>query len=214
MLFRSNTDGIVIRCSVELQKTYLETVQAWEQITNFKTEETQYASIHSRDVNNYIAIGLDGLIKAKGAYANELSYKDQDRESLMKNPQASVIVKAVMLLLRDRQPIEKTINSCKDIKDFLFVRKVNGGAVKNNNYLGKTIRWYLREGEFGTIRYLRANKAKIKSIVSETTGACPLMDIREFPKDIDRRAYIQRANIILKDIGYLTDGLQQLDLFS
>jgi hypothetical protein len=41
----------------------------WERHTGFKMEYTFYKSTHSRDVNNYIAVGIEGGVKAKGIYS-------------------------------------------------------------------------------------------------------------------------------------------------
>ena len=70
----------------------------------------------------------------------------------------------------------------------------------------------MRKGEFGDIRNAVPNKAGIKAIVSETTGACPLMDIAGFPKDIDYTWYIKRAHKILQDVGYYPKP-EQMELF-
>jgi hypothetical protein len=214
----ANTDGIVIRCPQDRQDAYLEVVRAWEAITGFETEETRYASIHSRDVNNYFAICEDGEIKAKGAYTNDVSFKDPNRESLMTNPNGTIVTEAVMQFLKTcRKPnpttIGQTITKCKDIRKFLFVRRVKGGAVKDGIYLGKVVRWYIRKGEFGNIKNAFANKAGKKAIVSETTGGYPLMDIAGFPSDVDYEWYIRRAHSILKDVGYYSSNDRQLELF-
>lgn len=214
----ANTDGIVIKCKNELKDLYLSIVADWERITNFVTEESKYRSIHSRDVNNYVAITIEGEIKAKGVYTNELSFKDKNRESLMSNPNGVIVTEAVMMFLktcRSQKPItiDETITKCKDIRKFLFVRRVKGGAEKDGVYLGKVVRWYIKKGEFGEIRNASQNAAGIKATVSETVGGKPLMDIVDFPKDIDYSWYIRRAHGILADIGYYDKGVRQLELF-
>jgi hypothetical protein len=216
----ANTDGIVIKCPQDRESDYLAVVADWERITGFETEETRYASIHSRDVNNYFAITDDGTFKAKGAYVCDLSMKDINRETLMKNPNGMIATEAAMLFLktcRDPDPttIEKTIKECSDIRKFIFARKVNGGAVKDQQYIGKVIRWYMRSGEFGAIKYRLPNAKGTRNTVSETTGSFPVMDIGEFPKDIDYSWYIRRAHAILKDVGYgrRNDKKEQMLLF-
>lgn len=209
----ANTDGIVIRCPASRLIDAQTVVEQWEGITGFVTEETRYASIHSRDVNNYIAIGAEGTIKAKGAYVNELSMKDRNRESLTKNPNGSICSEAVMRFLQTcREPhpitIEQTVMGCKDITKFLFVRRVNGGAVKDGQYIGKIVRWYMRFGEFGAIKYLEANVSGSKNVVSESTGSYPIMDLRNVPTDIDYNYYIRKAHSILRDVGFYKSGMQ------
>ena len=94
-------------------------------------------------------------------------------------------------------PIEETIRNCRDIKKFLTVRAVKGGAVKDKNYLGKSIRWYYAVGVDGDIVYaLNGNK------VPNSDGAKPLMELpNEFPNDVNYDKYIQESISILRDIG-------------
>jgi len=211
----ANTDGIVIRCPQGRQEDYLQVVADWERITGFVTEESRYQSIHSRDVNNYIAIGDDGSIKAKGAYTNQLSFKNKNRETLMSNPAAEIVSEAVMLYLKTCKTnsvitVDETIEKCKDIRKFLFVRRVNGGAVHNGVNIGKVVRWYYQKGQHGDIRNSKPNKAGQRTVVSESQGAMPLMNLpKKFPKDVNYIKYIQRAKNVLEDLGYGA----QLELF-
>ena len=211
----ANTDGIVMRCPQDKKQLYLDTIAQWEQITNFVTEETRYQSIHSRDVNNYIAITTDGKIKAKGAYTNQMSFANKNREMLMSNPTAEIVSEAVMMYLKTCKTenvitIDETISKCKDIKKFLLVKRVNGGAVHHGNYIGKVVRWYYQKGQHGDIRNFNANKAGRRSAVGESQGGLPLMDLpKKFPKDINYVRYIQRAKSVLSDLGYGA----QLELF-
>jgi hypothetical protein len=101
------------------------------------------------------------------------------------------------MCIRDRTPVETTIRSCKDIRKFLFVRKVEGGAVKNDEYLGKVVRWYYAKNEDTPIRY-----AKNGNKVSESDGGRPLMTLPDtFPDDVDYQRYVDMSNEILKHIG-------------
>ena len=69
----ANTDGIVVKCTPEKQAIRKTIIKRWEEETKFKTDETNYSSLHSRDINNYIAVKLPDKdnaikIKTKGAY--------------------------------------------------------------------------------------------------------------------------------------------------
>ncbi len=204
----ANTDGIVIYCphwQIEQAQTI---VAQWEQITGFRTEESSYKAYYARDVNNYIAIGRDDSIKAKGEFVNLLSMKEPNREMLMKNPDANICSEAVMLFLRDEIPIETTIRNSREFSKFVIVRKVKGGAEKDREYIGKVIRWYMRTNDFRPIRYV-SNGA----MVPESCGGCPVMEMpSKFPKDIDYTWYIQRTKKMLSDMGY-GNKFKQMELF-
>lgn len=121
----ANTDGIVIKCPRQLSDKMHELIKVWEDDTKFKTEGTNYKAVYSKDVNNYIAIydkpkkGV--LAKTKGVYG---------ATGLKKNPTNAIVSEAVQALLTNRTPIEETIRTCKDIRKFVQVRRVKGGAVK------------------------------------------------------------------------------------
>lgn len=133
----ANTDGIVIKCPRNKQELCDYVVKCWEQECGYKTEETRYAALYSRDVNNYVAVKkkfdkvnkvwldeVDGA-KTKGAFAPT---------GLQKNPTNYVCVQAVVNLLTKRKPIYETIKECTDITKFVSVRTVSGGAVKVYEY--------------------------------------------------------------------------------
>jgi hypothetical protein len=190
-----NTDGIVMKCRKSSYDALGSVIKEWERLTGFQTEETRYKAIYSRDVNNYIALKEDGTCKTKGAYCEKGSAQNS---VLSKNPETLICSDAVQALLSAGTPIENTIKGTKDVRRFVSVRNVKGGAVKDGHYLGKAIRWYYARGSVGVIKYkLTGNK------VPKTDGAKPLMVLPdELPNDIDFDWYIRETTEILFDIGY------------
>jgi DNA polymerase elongation subunit (family B) len=189
----ANTDGIVIKCPREKETHMNAVIAAWQKRTGFDMEDTEYKAIYSRDVNNYIAIKTDGKVKTKGAYADA---------GLQKNPQNEVCIKAVVEYLKNGTLVEETVRGCTDVRLFVTVRSVTGGAIKDRKYLGKAIRWYYAKGETGTIVYKKENKSGGNNVVPRTYGAKPLMDLPEsVPEDVDYDWYIRECNEILMDIG-------------
>lgn len=205
----ANTDGIVIKCPRAKQDQLAAIVKAWEQATGFETEANEYASIWSRDVNNYMAFKMpdkDGKIeiKGKGAYLNPWGATGKDYEKFKifrfhKNPRTTICIEAAVAKITKDVPIVQTIEQCRDIRKFTAVQNVSGGAHKDGEYVGKVARWYYAKGEYGTI-----NRIKDGSMVPETEGARPLMDLPlEFPDDINVDWYVRRTVRILEDVGYL-----------
>jgi DNA polymerase elongation subunit (family B) len=185
----ANTDGLVIKCPRRREPDMAEVVSEWEQDTSFSTEATEYRALYSRDVNNYIALKHGGGVKTKGAYADA---------GLMKNPANQICMDAVVAKLTHGTPISETVYSCGDITRFVTVRTVNGGAVKDNQFLGKAVRWYYAIGETGAIHY-KTNGNR----VSRSMGARPLMDLPDaFPSDVNHWWYVEEAARILSDIGW------------
>lgn len=201
-----NTDGIVIRCPKARYEDLCAIVAAWEAATGFTTEETRYKALYARDVNNYVAVKekpdpkgkflSDRLgCKVKGVYAE---FGSAQNSVLSKNPESLICNDAVLALIANGTPLEETIRECKDVRRFVNVRTVKGGALKNGEYLGKAIRWYYAKGESGTINYkLTGNK------VPKSDGARPLMVLPDsLPSDIDYEHYVQECVEILFDLSY------------
>ena len=186
-----NTDGIVIKCSKYRYEELNEIISMWEQITRFETEETQYSATYAANINNYIAVKLDGKCKLKGAYADP---------GLSKNPTNTICNDAIINLIVNNVPLNETIEGCTDITKFLTLRAVKGGAEKNGTYLGKVVRFCYRKGEKGAINYVTSGNR-----VPKSEGAWPMMDLPDtFPDWIDYERYVAEAVSMLYDIGYLT----------
>jgi len=189
----ANTDGLVIKYP-ESRRSELEAiVKAWSMLTGFDTEESRYSALLSKDVNNYLAIGLDGKVKQKGLYA----FVGSKKSKLEKNPTNFVCVEAVIAKLTKGVPISHTVYECKDIKKFVSVKKVNGGGVYDNEFLGKAVRWYYAKGETRNITYkVNGNK------VGRSDGCRPLMELPDhLPDDLEHEWYIREAQSIMEDLG-------------
>lgn len=203
-----NTDGIVSKYHKDRHNEVRAIIAEWEKRTAFKTEETQYSAVYSRDVNSYVAVKTESGdaearflderlgVKTKGAYCERGSALNS---ILSKNPEALVCSDAVISFLKNGTPVEKTIRECKDIRRFVSVKNVKGGGEKNGVYLGKVVRWYYPKGETGHISYVGSGNK-----VGKTDGARPLMDLPpEFPDDVNYDWYINEAVDMLYDCGGL-----------
>lgn len=185
----ANTDGMTIKCPRNRRSEMEGWIAEWERLTGFETEETEYLSVHSRDVNGYIALKADGGVKLKGPYAPP---------GLMKNPTNQICVEAVIAFLRDHTPIEQTIANCTDIRKFVTIRQVNGGAVDQQGaYLGKAVRWYYAKDVEGALTYA-VNGYK----VARSEGAKACMELPDaLPADVDLGWYVTESRSILADLG-------------
>jgi hypothetical protein len=214
----ANTDGVITIVPVERYDEFCIIIQVWETQTKLEMEKTDYTAVYSRDVNNYIAVKAEGKkpkskwydeqmgVKPKGAFCERGSAQSS---VLSKNPECLITVDAVIAHIVDGTPIDQTIRACKNIKRFVSVRKVTGGAQKDGRYLGKTIRWYYATGVIGTI-----NRATNGHTVPLTEGAKPCMTLpAAFPSDINYDRYIEDATDILEKIGFNAKRNAQITLF-
>jgi len=193
----ANTDGFVTMVSD--YEVYNDVCSEWESNTGLQLEETAYKSIHSRDVNNYIAITTQGDFKTKGVFSNG---------SLDKNPKNEIVNKALLAYLNGKDP-RSVIESSNNITDFLEVRTVNGGAKYNDEKLGRVVRWYASTS---------ANDDGILSIknnnrVPNSLGKVPLLNLTSStPSDLNRDYYWDQFISATCDIGHMdfSDEINEL----
>lgn len=193
----ANTDGIVINCPNHLRPDYHCIIKQWEMDTNLVTEEAIYSAYYGRDVNNYIAVKKGGGIKAKGAYSDPWSDPDLAIFRFHKNPVNLICTEAVQKFLVSGTPVMDTVAGCKDASRFVTVRSVRGGAVKDGEYLGKSIRWYYAKDEEGEII-----SASNGHSVPRSKGARPLLTLPDaLPEDLDLDWYVLEARSMLEALG-------------
>lgn len=196
----ANTDGIVSKLPKQMEMIYNMLCWQWMQKTGFQLEFVEYSALYSQSVNSYIAVKKKGGTKGKSAFADHWDGNKRNIFKLHKNPQNIICVKAVHAFIEKGSDISHTIESCRDITQFVTVRNVRGGGFKGDRYLGKVVRWYYAKGEIGTINYIASGNK-----VPKSDGAKPCMDLPdEFPDDIDYDWYINEANDMLYDLGYYT----------
>jgi hypothetical protein len=206
----ANTDGIVMACPRDKYDHMCAVFAGWEQITALRTEETEYAGLYMANVNNYIALTLDGKTKTKGWYCERGSAQNS---ILSKNPDVLVCSEAVQAYLAEGVPLEQSIRGCTDMRKFVSLRVVRGGGVKvwdegrPPQYLGKTVRWYYGLDVPGHIVYAASG-----NIVPRSEGAVPCMELpARIPDDLDYGWYIEKAEAILCNIGAASDSHLHLD---
>ncbi len=184
----ANTDGLTIKGDM-LNCALLQWVlNEWQEETGYKLEGINYKAIYHESVNTYIGIKEDGSLKTKGIYADN---------GLSKHPITKVCIDAVINYLKDNILIENTIyNPNNKITDFISIRKVKGGGIYKDQYLGKVVRWYYSTNG-DTIRYKNNNNT-----VALTQGCKPLMEIPNYEiADIDYNRYIEISNQMLQNLG-------------
>ncbi|HNC89635.1 MAG TPA: hypothetical protein PL000_11830 [Anaerolineales bacterium] len=227
----ANTDGIMVRYKKTMRDKMLKTVAAQGKRTGFEYEETQYSRVAIKDVNNYIAIKLDGKIKAKGLYAPAGVLE-------MKNPTAEICSIAAAEYLRSGTLPEVTIAAQTNIEPFLTVRTINtpGGGIQHTNKVltddwweltpgvwenadGKTVKRKSRPPSyevytggvpFGRVArwyYTTKDLPPITQVnngnqVAKSEGAKLCLTLpSKLPPDLNKNWYIKEAYEMLKDMG-------------
>lgn len=188
----ANTDGIVLLTPAGLEWYRDSTIAWWEKTTGLTTEATFYRSIHSRDVNSYIAVKPDGSVKRKGCFSESGILASMQGV----HPDRDIAKEAVIAYVTKGTPIAESVRACRDIRQFVCARGVKGGGQWRGGYLGKTVRWYYSTaGE--PIHYI-SNGNKVAS----SDGAVPIQVLPEtFPDDVDYSQYEKYAHELMQRAG-------------
>jgi hypothetical protein len=186
----ANTDGVVIHTKKDNERTVEEICFDWMMTTSFELERTDYMALASRDVNNYVAVKENGSYKGKGIFSES---------GLMKNPDFSIIARAVAEYVATGVKPRSVIMSSKDVREFVSLRKVTGGAQWRGQYLGKAVRFYYSTSVAHDECIHYANNS---NRVPKSAGGKPLMVLTDaFPDDIDYAPYIEAAEKLCCEIG-------------
>jgi hypothetical protein len=147
-----NTDGITLRFPRSREQEIAEIVREWEKETKMTMESVDYSLMVIRDVNNYLAVKLDGEIKRKGDF--EIIREPH------KDPSFRIIPVALSAYFIGGVPIETTFRQEKD--PFLYFGRYKGTdawkaqsqevAYEKGNPINKVV-------DLGkTVRYIPVNK--------------------------------------------------------
>lgn len=181
----ANTDGVVCNLPKEKLNDFKNICSNWEQEYNLTLEHTFIKKLYIRDVNNYFEIDSNNNFKGKGIFSSD---------TIRNTPFGRISVEAVVAYLLENKSIFDTINRCKDIKKFVFVKTVSGGGHWNGDYVGKVVRWYHSHNGFNikTSKYYNVSCSEL---------AKPLMTLpKELPYDLNINAYVLDAYNILKSL--------------
>jgi hypothetical protein len=144
-----NTDGIFFVIKKNDIPELKRRVSEWEQRTHLTMEYAEYTKFISKDVNNYLAVKVNGEIHAKGAYVKDLNDLDYD---------LPIVNEALRNYMVFGTPVEITINACMDFRKFQKIVKLS------NKY-----KWVEHENGHGTTKLV--NKAyRIFASLDNTDG--------------------------------------------
>lgn len=115
-LIQINTDGMTLKCKRKDLDYVRECMSKWEFKTRLTLEEVEYSKMLVRDVNNYLAMTIDGEVKEKGAY--------ETKRELHKNHSMLVVPEAVREWFISGTPVEDFIRDHADPLDFCLRTKI------------------------------------------------------------------------------------------
>lgn len=224
VLLQTNTDGATLMIKKENVTRYHELCKEWEKLTRLVLEFSDYKSMYIRDVNNYIAVYMDGKTKCKGFFEWEPMAKYKTSH-LHKNKSFLVIPKAVYAFFMENMSPEKYLDSNKNIMDYCGGAKTKGewefkeiGIVNGEvvtRPLQRVTRYYVSKKGFKMIKHNKADGREIqveagKWLQTAYNKHDPNKKFEDF--DINREFYLGQ---IYKEIANVssTGAQEQLTIF-
>lgn len=125
--FYSNTDGATFKVPIELESTFYDICNSFEDFVNIELEYTDYAKCIIRDVNNYLITKPNGEVKEKGVFVTDIQ--------LDKGFDMPIVAKAVKAYYIDNVPIREFVENHEDIYDFCKSQKVGGQYKVERHYI-------------------------------------------------------------------------------
>lgn len=196
-LVQSNTDGLFLALNSEDDTDKIKQIgKEWEQRTRLTLEWDVYSKLYQKDVNNYVIIDKEGYYKSKGGYVKKLTNVDYD---------LPIINKALINYFTKNVPIEDTINSCDDLREFQKIVKISRlyeyGLYQDKPIKEKVLRVFAsnREDAGGVFKFRNGKADKLANTPEKCfiyTGAVTGVPL---PEELDKNYYIDLANKRLDD---------------
>jgi DNA polymerase len=204
-VIQSNTDGVLVKLRDGSDAAYEEIDDIcweWEKRTGLRLEFDEYRRVYQKDVNNYIIVDAAGHYKSKGAYVKKLGPLDYD---------LPIVNRALVEYMVHGVPVERTILSCGELKEFQLVAKISGkyaGIRHGEKRLNeKCVRVFAStDPGAGGVTKLSLRTGKPEKIANSPARCFIRNDAVNgvpAPPELDRQWYIDLARKRLKDFGVI-----------
>jgi prophage maintenance system killer protein len=150
-ILQANTDGITIRILRSEHNNLIRICEWWETLTSLTLEYATYSKMVIRDVNNYLAVTVEGKAKYKGCF--EIIPMQNGAIAYNKDWSMRVVAKALDAYYRFGTPINEFIRNHRDIYDFCLgfrarkewnlYRIYIDDNTRKEQKLQRTIRYYI-----------------------------------------------------------------------
>lgn len=200
-LIQSNTDGLLLKLHHYDDYEVIDDICfEWEQRTRMELEFEEFRKVFQKDVNNYVIVAEDGSYKSKGAYVKKLGSLDYD---------LPIVNRAVINFMLKGIPVEKTINECKQMKEFQKVVKVSSkymyGLHGDQVLKEKCLRVFASTdpGDPGVFKLKAEGRNPEKFALTPEHAFIVNDDVNEMrvPRKLNRQWYIDLAIKRLNDFG-------------
>lgn len=203
-ILQANTDGLFVMRDKSKESEFQQVCKEWEKLTSLVLEEDRFEAFYQYAINDYLAI-KEGYSKTKDPKLIKKKGLFIDTVSLGKGMKPIIIPEAINKYLSDGIPIEETVKNCKDLNKFITYQKVNKKfkVEYNNKFITRINRYYISTNGYNLFKV----DPETNKYISLLSGVGVIIannfnEIKEFPKDINYRYYIQEAKKIVYEFNY------------
>ena len=206
-MIQANTDGITVMYNKKDRDVLFDLVKEWESITKLEMEHVDYSKMIVRDVNNYIAVDMNGGVKRKGAY-------EYDGLGWHQNHSALVIKKSAEHFLVYGGDYKEYILNHKDAYDFMLRTKVDRssrlelerycvfGQLESVEQLQNICRYYPSKDGGKLVKVMPPLKGKEENgerrlSIDKEWNVQPCNNMDDFKWDIDYDYYITETEKLI-----------------
>lgn len=123
-IVQANTDGVMYVAKKTNRGKVQDAISEIEAITQLSFESNDYEAFYQYAVNDYFGI-IDGYSQSKDPKLIEKIGMFATETKLGKGLTPTIVPKAVINYFLTKEPVDKYIRSCKDIKEFVMGQRVN-----------------------------------------------------------------------------------------
>lgn len=204
-IIQANTDGLFVLLKKDIYSKVNNICREWEQLTKLTLEEERFKAMYQYAINDYFAITEDDSVKEKGMFITTVK--------LGKGLTPKIIPKAVINFFKNGVPVEETIKSCQDIRDFLMSEKTGKQwhVEYNNKEQQRTNRFYASTNGAYLWKWKETDtKEKQYQNMLTASGVTLLNYLDDKPieeRKINYRYYIMEAYKIIRELKPLQMSL-------
>lgn len=204
-MLQVNTDGITIRIPKHYYDYLMGICKRWEQLTNLTLEYAEYKKMVIRDVNNYLAVTVEGKVKPKGCF--EIVPMQNGAVAYNKDWSMRVVPKALHAYYLEGIDIKEFIENHTEIYDFCLSFRArsdwniwrefieNGDRFRERQQ--RTIRYYISKKGSTLLKKNKEDGREILLNVGKNSTLFNRYEKKEMSEyDIDYGFYIAEANKI------------------
>lgn len=202
-LLLSNTDSIVLELNKSEYESFRQVCKEWERNYNYELEETIYERYFARDVNSYLGKTINGKIKMKNDFSDEID--------LSKGMDAIIVAKAAKEYLINDANYSEIIQNETDIQKFLITYKPDSSffmeytTIEDGSIYTRIVqrinRWYISK-RFGKLFSVEVTPTGdvIKRDRSANLYLQIHNDLRSPIKEINYDYYIGRTKKLIESV--------------